>query len=219
MFRHDLATRGRQQPLTGGAPLRRRDFRVLVDFRAGGSRPAPQRGGQIGRRDVAIVRVVEGADDLRGLLAVAEVDQGPQTPDFLRINDAEGHTDRIGSAAVLEVLVHALATGRQAQVSRDMKTDVLVRLGGEALVQIHGVLVQLPDRVAHVEQRQEPRGVPGGAGGELGALNEHDVGPALLRQVVQGADANGTTANHHHARVRSHPLVPLPDLGIRSRAV
>ena len=65
----------------------------------------------------------------------------------------------------------------------------------QALVEVDRVLVQLADGVAHVEQRQQSRGMPGGAGGELGALDQRDVRPALLRQVIERAHADHAAAD------------------------
>ena len=66
-----------------------------------------------------------------------------------------------------------------------MKADVLAGLGLEALVEIDRVLVQLADRVAHVEERQQPGRMPGRTGGQFRALHQHHVRPALLRQVIK----------------------------------
>ena len=114
------------------------------------------------------------------------------------------------------VLVHALAAGREAQVAGHVEAHVLAGLGRQALVEIDRVLVQLADGVAHVEERQQARGVPGRAGRQLGALEQHHIRPALLRQVVERADADDAAADHDHPRMRFH--CPLGS-AIRLRAV
>ena len=43
--------------------------------------------------------------------------------------------------------------------------------------------------------------MPGGAGRQLRALDEHGIGPALVRQVIEGADPDGAAADHDHPRV------------------
>ncbi len=44
----------------------------------------------------------------------------------------------------------------------------------------------------------------GGAAGEVGALDEHDVAPAELRQPVEDRAAADTAADHDHASAVTH---------------
>ena len=60
-------------------------FGLLVDFGAAGTRALAQRHGEIRRRDVAVVGMVERADDVRRVAAVAELDQRPEFLDLLRV--------------------------------------------------------------------------------------------------------------------------------------
>src|ERR1700722_2808603 len=46
--------------------------------------------------------------------------------------------------------------------------------------------------------------MPGRARGQLLALDEHAVGPTLLREMIECRDADYAPANHHCPRVRSH---------------
>jgi hypothetical protein len=53
--------------------------------------------------------------------------------------------------------------------------------------------------------------MPGGAGGEFGLLEQNDIAPALVRQVVCCAAAHDAAANDHHARMRHiHDRQPDP---------
>jgi hypothetical protein len=217
----DVALGRGQPPLAARRARGAGDGGLLVDLRAAVARALPERHRQIGRRDVTVVRVVQGADDVRRVAAVAEVDERPQLLDLARRDHLEGHADRIGRAAVLLVLVHPCPAGGEAQVAGHVEADVLTGLRGQALVQVDRVLVQLPDRIAHVKERQQAGGVPGGARRELGALEQHDVGPALLRQVIERGHADDPAADHHHPGMRLHlgnlrsdrgRARPLPDL-------
>jgi hypothetical protein len=67
--------------------------------------------------------------------------------------------------------------------------------------------MDLPNRVAHVEQGQEPRRVRR-AGCQLFALDEDDIDPACLREVVLRRDTHHASADHDHAGVRFHVDVP-----------
>jgi len=80
----------------------------------------------------------------------------------------------------------------------------------QRLVEIHRVLVDMADRVAHVEQRQQPGGVPGGARGQFVAFQQHDIGPAGTGKVIGDRGADGTAADDqgfdmgfHWARLRA----------------
>ena len=122
------------------------------------------------------------------------------------VPNGRGEAGGVGGTAVLLVLVHAIAIGGETEVPGDVEAYVLAGLGGEALVQVHGVLVQLADRVAHIEQRQQACGMPSGTGGEFGALQQHHVGPSLQCEVVQRADADHAAANDYDAGMSFHVL-------------
>jgi hypothetical protein len=153
---------------------------------------------------VPVVRVIERAHEVRRIAVVAELDQRPELYHLLGADDLKRHADRVGGAAVFLILVHAIAAGREPQVSGDVETHVLPGLLGQALVEIHGVLVQLPDRVAHIEERQEPRRVPGGSGGELRTLEQHRVRPAFLCEVIERADTHHAATDHRDAGMSLH---------------
>src|SRR5256885_13098340 len=78
---------------------------------------------EIGGRDVAVVRVVERADDDGGLGAAAELDERPELLDPRGTDDFERHADGVGRAAIFLVLVHALFTGCEAQISGDRSEE------------------------------------------------------------------------------------------------
>ena len=177
---------------------------VLVNLGTGAARAFAQRHGEVGRRDVAVIRVIERADDRRSVGPASELEQRPQLLHTLRCDYLEGNTDRIRGAAVLVVLVHARAAGCQAQISRDMKAHVLTGLGRQPLVEVDRVLVQLPDGVTHIEERQQPRGMPRGARGELAALDERHVRPAFPGQVIERAHPDRAAADHQDPNMRLH---------------
>ena len=80
----DVALVGGQLPLARGRALDAGHFGLLVDLCAAAAGPLAQRHGQIRRRDVAVVGMIERADDVRRIGAVAELDQRPQLLDLLR---------------------------------------------------------------------------------------------------------------------------------------
>jgi hypothetical protein len=106
---------------------------------------------KIDRRDMTVVRMVESADDFRRVDGVSQIDQRPQLLDLCRADHVERHADGVRGAAVFQVFVETIATRGETQVAGDVKTDLLPRLLRQPLVQVDRVLVQLPDRIAHVE--------------------------------------------------------------------
>ena len=204
MLGDDLAFIGLQSPLAGRCAADAGDFGVLVDLCAARAGAFAQRHREIGGRNVSVVGMVEGADDGRRAVLTAQLHQGPEFLDLFWADDLERDADGVGGAAVFQVLVHALAVGREAQVAGHMEAHILARLSRQALVKIDRIFVQLADRIAHIKERQQPCGMPSGPGGEFRALEEHDVRPTLEGEVVQGADAHSTAADDHHSGMCFH---------------
>ena len=191
-----LAARG---PLDGGHPGAPVDLRPPV---AGAAREGL---GEIGGLDVPVLGVEDGPDEA---LRLAE---RPDLPNLARGQELDADPDGAGDPGVEPVLVHAVAVRREADVADRAEADVLPRLALELGVQAHRVLVDLPDAVAHVEEGQEPRRVPGGAGGELGAFAQDHVRPALAGEVVEGRDADDAAADDDHPGMRLHGPTPAAE--------
>ena len=224
MLASDVALVGDDQPLAARQSLDRGHGRHPVDLAAAVARAARQRLGEVGRLDVAVLRVLDRADDP---LDVAE------RPDVLDLGRRqEFHldpADRGGDAGVVMIFVEPVAGAREADVGDLAEADVEAGLLLQRLVERDGIFVDLPDRVAEVEQRQEARRVPGRAGGQLPALEQHAVRPAFPDEMVEGRNADHAPADHHRPRMRSHgrSLVnsrrrfprPAPSTGLRPAPV
>jgi hypothetical protein len=130
MLRSDITLAGAHPPLTARSALHAERLGMLVDLGARTARTLAQCHGEIGGRNVAVVRVVEGADDGGGVEAAAELDERPELLDPGRTDDFEGHADGVGRAAIFLVLVHALFAGCEAQIAGDVKAHVLAGLRG-----------------------------------------------------------------------------------------
>ena len=164
-----------------------------MDGGAHGARALRQRLGEVGRLDVAVIGMLDGADEAIGLA------ERPDLLDLGRRQDVDLDADRLRDAGIVHVLVEAVLRAGEADVADLAEADMLPGLGLQLLVEADGIVVDLADRVAEVEERQQPRRMPGRAGGQLLPLEEHDVGPALLREVVEGRHADHAPADHHHA--------------------
>ena len=191
-------------PLAALAARNRGHFGAPVDLGAVVARALGQRHGQVGGRDVAVVGVVERAHQPGGLA------QRPELLDLGGADHLEGHADGVRGAAIVVVLVHAVAVGRQAQIARLVEAHRLAGFGFQPLVEVDGVFVDAPDRIGHVEQRQQAGGVPGRAVGEVGLLDQHDIRPARLGEVVEDAHADHPAADHHHPCLCLHGALPPP---------
>ena len=198
VFATDVAFAGTHQPLPA-APLNGGDPSAPVNLRTRRPGALGQRLGEVRRLDVAVLGMVDGAHQ------TVDVTERPKLPHLLRRQEIDPHAYGAGGGRVLAVLVHALGAHRQTNVAHLPKADRLAGLRLKPLVELHRVLVDLANAVAHVEQRQEAGGMPGGAAGQLTLLQQHRLGaPALLRQVVKGADADDPAANHDNPRLRPH---------------
>ncbi len=194
----DVALVGLHQPLAGSRPLDRGDHRRAVDLRTQRPRALGESLGQVGGLDIPVVGVLDGAEDAVGLA---------ERPDFLELRRSQHvhlHADRAGDAGVVHVLVPAVLGSRQADVRHPLEADRLAGLRFEPAVKPHRIFVNLPDGIAHVEERQQPGGMPGRAGGQLLPLDQHDIRPALLGQVVERRHADDAAADDHRTRVTSH---------------
>ena len=100
------------------------------------------------------------------------------------------------------VLLEAIGVGGDLDEADRLEAGRLPGLGLEPRVEIARVLAHLGRRLGgRAEGDHEPGGVPGGAGGEAVALEEHDVLPAHVGQVVGDRAADDAAADDDDARV------------------
>ena len=204
MFGDDLALVRDDPP--GAVRLRPdiHNLRVAVDFRAAGAGAGRKRIGQIDRGHMAVMRVEEGAHQ------ALRVRQRPERTNLIEPDHLERHADGVRRAAIFAVLVHAVAIGREPEIAGDVKAHILPGLGFERLVEIDRVFVDLADAVAHVEERQQARRVPGGAGRQFGFFEQHGVGPTELCEMVGDRDADAAAADNHSPGVSAHGWGSFP---------
>ena len=194
----DVAPRGLHQPLARTGALDAYDLGVAIDLGPPVARALGQRLRHVRRGHVPVVRVEDGAHE------AVEIAERPQRADLVGADQLEGDADGVRHAAVAAVLVHPLLVGGEAQVAGAVEAHRLPGLFLQLLIEVDRILVELADAVAHVEERQQACGVPSGACGELGLLDQHHVRPAELRQMVEHAAADDPAADHHHPRLIPH---------------
>ncbi len=112
----DVALVGLHHPAAARRPLDRGDDRVAVDLAAHRARALGERLGEVGRLDIAVVRMLDRADDAVGLA---------ERPGFLHLRGGEElhlDADRLGDALVEEELVHAVSSCGRGGCSRPGET-------------------------------------------------------------------------------------------------
>ena len=124
-------------------------LRAPVDLRPAVAGAAREGLGEVGGLDVPVLGVDDGADE------PVHLTERPDRPDLARGQELDADPDGARDPGMEPVLVHAVAVRRETDVADRPETDVLPRLALELGVQPHRVLVDLPDAVAHVEQRQQ----------------------------------------------------------------
>jgi hypothetical protein len=107
-------------------------------------------------------------------------------------------------------LIHPVRSVREPDAAGAVIGDVGAGLPCKALVQLRRILLELQQAPGGGEVRAIARGVPGGACGELVALDEHDIGPAEPGEVIEGAAADRSPADDHDPRVASQHFTRLP---------
>ena len=202
MLAGDLALIGGDLPLPAGKLSDRRHRGLAIDGRAAVPRAPRQSLGQVCRLDIAVRRMLDRADD------AVDLAQRPDRLDLFGREEVDVYADRPRHTGIIPVLVHPVLGPGEAYIAHITEADVQFRLRLEGRIEAHGILVQLPDRIAEVEQRQETRRVPGRAGGQLLALQEHAVGEAELGQVIEGRHPHHAPADDDCARVCFHDEVP-----------
>ena len=146
----DVAAIRAHPPLAARLRLEGGDARFLVDLRALGARAGGCGLGHVGGCDVAVVGVVDPAEEV----AVA-LEKGPQRAHLRRGEDLGAHPLRLGDARVVEVLVHALAGVGDAQLPALVPADGVAGLRLESLVDLDGLGDEAAEAVAEAVDGDE----------------------------------------------------------------
>ena len=205
--------------------LRRAEAPAVAVARHGGDRAAAQdRGAQRPRA------AGEGLGRLRGVdVAVARIPQAAQQAGGLQRRIAplqlvgrqhlELEVQRVGDGGDVAVLVEPRRPLRQADRAGDVVVDGAAGQRAQLAVEPRRVALQVEQRPGGGEVRAVAGGVPGRAGGQLVALQQQQVGPALTGEMPQGRAADDAATDDHRAGVThtANPLADFPPLPWRER--
>ena len=153
-----------------------------------------QRVGELRRVDVAVGRQPGRADDAVGR---------HQREHLLRLvgrDQVERKAERLRPAGLAAQLLHPLLRGGQPQAAALDPAGVELRLLADPPVEVDRVHHHLRQRDRAAQLAHESRRVEARAGRELVAVDEDDVAPAELREVVGDRGPADAAADDHAAR-------------------
>ena len=194
----DVALVGLHHPLAVRLLLDAGDGGVAVDLSTARARTLRHGLGEIGRLDIAVIGVLDRAEQAIGLA------ERPDLLDLLRGEDVDLDADRLGNPGVVHELIPAVLGAGEADVGDLLEAHMLAGLGLEGIIELDRVLVDLAHRVGQVEQRQQACSMPGRTGGQLLPLDQDHVAPAFPGQMVERTDADHAASDDDHARMCFH---------------
>jgi len=205
MLGPDLSLVGRNPPLAARKQLKRLDPGEAVYL---GALPAGRRGigvGRAGRVHMAVIGVPERAHEMPGV-------EQRHVPVRLLGGDDLGIEPQIAPARMGQLQpFHALRRAGQQVAARHMQPCRLARCGLDLRVEVDGVFLELRDMRVAVDGVHAARGVPARPGGELVALDQHDILPAAFREVVQHRSADHPAADNDDFGMGFHAtFLPAP---------
>ena len=193
-----LATLHAHVPRTVRSLGQANDRRVLVHLRAEELRALHVGAGHPGRVHVPLHRVVQRSDE------VLRVQQGEEVLRLLRGDELQVHAQVAAARLGHPQEVHPDLRIGQHQPARQVDGAILPGHPLDLVVQLDRVLLETGHVRVAVERVHPARRVPRGSGGQLTALQQDDVGPAGLRQVVQHAGADHASADDDDLGVLLH---------------
>ena len=194
-FATDFALRRLDDPVAALAPDARGRAEA-DDLRAQVARTLRQCLGQLRRIDVAVIRIVKAAGQIVGLqkrIAVLQTGHGDHR-DIQALVLA--HADNPFE------LHHPVARMGKAQRAGDVVVHRIVDPLAQVAIKFRRIALHVHDRPACREGRHIAGGVPGRARGQLVLFQQHAIGPALERQMVEAGSADGAAADDDDTRCR-----------------
>ena len=176
-----------------------RHRRMAIDLRPGIPRASRQCLTQLRRVNIAIQRVPEAANQ------IVRRDQRMPPRAFCGIDHLEMHIHPARHRGEMAIALHLrLGIGQPDATIAMMIIDRIVGILCQFLVEVDRMRLQPDHRLVHSEIRHLRCRMPRGARGQLIPLNQDDIGPAFLRQMIEGRTARNPAANDNNAYLRFH---------------
>ena len=176
------------------------DAHALDELRAGHARALRERHGDVHRIGAAVVLDVEAGQD------VVDPRQRKQRLHFRRRNLLHPHAAQAVEGGDTAIFFKPVGIGGDLDEADRVEAGGLAGLRFQPLVEIARVFAHLGRGLGRrAEGDDQPRRVPGRAGGQPVALQQHDVLPAHMRQVVGDRRPDDAAADDHDTRaIRQH---------------
>ncbi len=172
------------------------DHRCVLEYaRAALARALRQSLGHVGRIHPRIVRKVKRR------LQIAHIRKRPHALHFGGRNLVRIDAEAMRHVDAPPHLLRLVRGHRQLDRPAIDDAGCLAGLRLEPPVQVLRIFRKLGLRLRVAQRGQQSRGVPGGSRGELRALEEHDVAPAELGEVIGDRAADHAATDDHHARL------------------
>ncbi len=154
--------------------------------------------GDAGGIDMPVIGIVERTDETR------RVDQGIEFLHLLHRHEIEIELQVARPAALHPEIIHAGLAGREIEEADAVDAADLARFLFQLVIEPHRISLQRGHVGVAIDGVHAAGGMPGRAGGQLRALDQGNVGPTELRQVIEHTDAHHAAADHRHAHMRFH---------------
>ena len=204
MLGNDLVLRCSETPFPGRRSLDGLHRILPQNARTTRPRQAGHGMGGLGRVDVTVGGFVEGADQAPGTHERKETGDLGRADQF----EVDAHLPAHGNSVA--EFVHAIRVVGHAQAGAAMVARGLCARLFQPAIQIGAELAHVEMGRAETVVGAEARGVPGGARGEFGLLDQDHVAPALLHQLQEQAAAVDAAADNGNPRVTRHVRILLP---------
>ncbi len=158
--------------------------------------------------EMALMRIEHGAHELR------RVEQRHHRMRFLDRDEPRFTVCILALGKQRLEPVEPLRRRRQHQAGGHVQADILTGIGLDLLVEFDRVFLQLGNVRIAVDRMHAPCCMPGGAGGEFRTLEQNDIAPAELGQMVEDRTSDDTATDDDNSSMafhgsRSHNLMPV----------
>ncbi len=189
---------GDDVPAAVGARLQLGDAGLEIDLGAGDPRRFGIGMGRAGRIEIAVGRIQHGADEILLL------EQRQQLLGFFGGQQFGFEAEIAGAAMGHLQPFHALRRISQHQPAGAVQAAGLAGDLLQLVIEADGIALELGDIRIAVQGVEAAGGMPGRAGGELVALQQHDIAPPRLGEVIEHAATHHAAADDGHLNMRFH---------------
>ena len=152
--------------------------------------------------DVPVIGLIDAAQE------AVQSRQRMEFGDAVPVDDFKRVAGELGKARDMAELVHAVRVARDAHRAGAVEAAALAGLlRQDVAVEPHRCGAQFLDGRVVGEMGAQARRMPGGTVGEVILLDQHDIAPARLGEVIEQRAAHGAATDDHHIHVRHEDIL------------